>query len=75
MLDDYAQVDAKLTQCDCKRHAGFKDVQLLPASQERGAFAFVEFQSSKLAGAAREALDGFQLGPEKRLDVKWAKRA
>lgn len=50
---------------------GFKEVRLIPG---RSDIAFVEFENEYQSGAAKEALNGFNLSPTHKMRITFAKK-
>ncbi len=50
-------------------YAGFKEVRLVPGKP----MAFVEYDSMESARSARSVLNGFQISPENKIQVEFAK--
>jgi U2 small nuclear ribonucleoprotein B'' len=51
--------------------AGFKEVRLVPG---RSDIAFVEFENEQLATMAKDALQGFKIGPNHPVKITYAKK-
>jgi RNA recognition motif-containing protein len=51
--------------------AGFNEVRLVPG---RSDIAFVEFENEQLATMAKEALQGFKIGPNNPVKITYAKK-
>ena len=51
--------------------SGFKEVRLVP---NRSDIAFVEFDNEQLASLAKDALQGFKIGPHNPMKITYAKK-
>ena len=51
--------------------SGFKEVRLVPG---RSDIAFVEFETEQHSHLAKEALQGFKIGPDHAIKISYAKK-
>lgn len=63
--------DQTMLQVLFQPFSGFKEVRLVPG---RSDIAFVEFESEQYAHLAKEALQGFKIGPNHALKISYAKK-
>ena len=65
------ETDENMLQMLFQPFAGFKEVRLVPG---RSDIAFVEFDSEQQSSLAKEALQGFKIGPNHPIRISYAKK-
>lgn len=63
--------DQSMLQMLFQPFTGFKEVRLVPG---RSDFAFVEFENEQQSTLARDALQGFKIGPSNNMKITYAKK-
>ncbi len=63
--------DQTMLQLLFQPFAGFKEVRLVPG---RADIAFVEFENEQLSTMAKDALQGFKMGPNNSIKITYAKK-
>lgn len=63
--------DQSMLQMLFQPFTGFKEVRLVPG---RSDFAFVEFENEQQSTLARDALQGFKIGPTNHMKITYAKK-
>lgn len=65
------ETDQGMLQMLFQPFTGFKEVRLVPG---RSDFAFVEFENEQQSTLARDALQGFKIGPNNAIKITYAKK-
>jgi U2 small nuclear ribonucleoprotein B'' len=65
------ETDQGMLQMLFQPFTGFKEVRLVPG---RSDFAFVEFENEQQSTLARDALQGFKIGPNNAMKITYAKK-
>lgn len=65
------ETDQGMLQMLFQPFTGFKEVRLVPG---RSDFAFVEFENEQQSTLARDALQGFKIGPNNAIKISYAKK-
>lgn len=65
------ETDQSMLQMLFQPFTGFKEVRLVPG---RSDFAFVEFENEQQSTLARDALQGFKIGPNNAIKITYAKK-